>query len=131
MARRSFSIRKQWRKRASGSKRATTFCRNKISTSSRRPSRPSQPKTTTEHAGDYFLPGRVPRSYPTPSGGEEAAGGGEKVARIGAGRGPGQGGVVSPGQRYRPALRLLSTVAKEGAFFQTRPRGGFASRPRP
>src|SRR5690348_446613 len=113
MARRSFSIRKKWRKRASGSKRATTFYRNKILTSSRRPSRPSQLKTTTEHACDYFLPGRASRSYPSPSGGEEAAGGCEKAPRIGARRDPGQGGVVSPGQRYRPALRLLSTVAKE------------------
>src|SRR4029079_18053589 len=120
MGRHSSSIRNRSRKPANGSRAATTFSWSKISTNNRPPNQSSLPAPATDHAHDSFSSCYSARDF-TFGGGEET-GGGPEIAPQHSGRGPGQGSFVSPGQRHRAALRLLSTVAKEGAFLQARPR---------
>ena len=49
----------RWRRPANASRRVTTFCRNRISTSNRRPNRPSPPAPTSDHAHACFFPDRI------------------------------------------------------------------------
>ncbi len=84
----------------------------------------------TDHASRLFFFSSHCSRLPLFWRGEEARPRCKRLPASIQGRGPGQGGLVSPGQRHRPAVRLLSTVAKEGAVLQARARRRSAARSR-